>query len=260
MVPKEQADILRAEMDRQRVTDNALRAGIAAIAFGESGFVSHTETGYAHTSNARIRQVFGSRVSNLSEPQLTELKVNEEAFFNRVYGGSFGLHNLGNTEDGDGYKYRGRGLFQLTGKSNYLRYGKLTGLDLIGDPDMANMPEAAAAIAVAYMKDRYKGGGWQGMKDAVGINIADIDTTKNSLFREYMATGEFGSARIVTNPALEPTDPEISRADEPAIVEWRTAVEKIQTFLQSKGLYAGLVDGDFAGGSRLALHMYLKSK
>lgn len=260
MIPKEQADLLKGELDRQGVNDNELRAGIAAIAFGESGFISHTETGYAHTSNQRIRTIFGGRVSNLSEPQLNELKSNEEAFFNRVYGGSFGIHNLGNTEPDDGYKYRGRGLFQLTGKSNYLRYGKLTGLDLIDNPDQANEPAAAAAIAVAYMKDRYKDGGWEGMKRAVGVNIEDIDSTKNQRFQLYLRTGEFAKPRFTGDPTLEPTVGSVDHGSDPEVIEYVEAAKKIQTFLREKGFYKGVIDGDFGGGSRLALHLYIESK
>jgi putative chitinase len=53
---------------------------------------------------------------------------------------------LGNTERGDGIKYCGRGLVQLTGKSNYQRLGGLVGQDLVSSPDLAMNPEVAVKI------------------------------------------------------------------------------------------------------------------
>lgn len=194
MTEEDQAALLRTALDAQGVTDNSMRAGIAAIAMGESGFSMKPEMGYAHTPNHRIRMIFGSRVGDDSEEALNALKADPEAFFNQVYGGDFGRIQLGNTEPGDGFKFRGRGLFQLTGRANYARYGALIGKDLITNPDVADDPAVACAIAVAYMKDRYRGGGWAAMKRAVGYNIADIEATKDRLFAQYTQTGEFNHA------------------------------------------------------------------
>lgn len=61
---------------------------------------------------------------------------------------------LGNTPaaDGDGVKYAGRGLVQLTGKANYEKAGKFLGLDLLGNPDLALIPENAVRILVWGME------------------------------------------------------------------------------------------------------------
>lgn len=61
---------------------------------------------------------------------------------------------LGNTPeaDGDGIKYAGRGLVQLTGRTNYANAGKALGLDLLGRPDLALVPANAVRILVWGME------------------------------------------------------------------------------------------------------------
>src|SRR5262245_38099248 len=54
---------------------------------------------------------------------------------------------LGNTERGDGKRFKGRGPIQITGRSNYQRYGPLLGLDLIADPPRAAAPDVGFRIA-----------------------------------------------------------------------------------------------------------------
>ncbi|WP_245808314.1 glycoside hydrolase family 19 protein [Deinococcus hopiensis] len=65
-----------------------------------------------------------------------------------------GRADLGNTQKGDGYRYRGRGWIQLTGRHNYRRFGQKLGLDLEGNPDLAARADVAAKLAAAYWTDR----------------------------------------------------------------------------------------------------------
>lgn len=60
---------------------------------------------------------------------------------------------LGNLSPGDGAKYCGRGYPQLTGKTNYAKMAKVTGLDLVGHPELALRPDAAATIMIRGMED-----------------------------------------------------------------------------------------------------------
>ena len=60
---------------------------------------------------------------------------------------------LGNTLPGDGYRFRGRGYPMTTGRSNYARFGRKLGIDLLGNPDLALIPGVAYDIAQAGMLD-----------------------------------------------------------------------------------------------------------
>jgi predicted chitinase len=189
------SDHLRKALDSQGVMDPMIRAGLAAIAMGESKMQGHTERGYSRTSNTRIREVFAARVAELSDTELNTLKAVDEDFFNWVYGSQFqSIHHLGNTGDDDGFNFRGRGFIQLTGRSNYTRYSEMIGRpDILDEPDRANDPELAAQLAVAYILDRFDGGDFDDLMAAVGNNTPDIKATKRAFFEQFMTSGEFAA-------------------------------------------------------------------
>lgn len=63
-----------------------------------------------------------------------------------------GRKTLGNTQLGDGARFRGRGLIQLTGRANYRKFGALLGVDLVGDPDRAAAFPIAAQTAACFWR------------------------------------------------------------------------------------------------------------
>lgn len=62
--------------------------------------------------------------------------------------------DLGNTQPGDGKKYKGRGIFQLTGRANYNTFGKKIGKDLEGNPHLAGDAETSVLIALEYWNNK----------------------------------------------------------------------------------------------------------
>ena len=74
-----------------------------------------------------------------------------EAIANRVYANRNGN---GDEASGDGWKYRGSGYKQLTGRANYRDIGAIVGLDLENHPEMARTPQDAARVAVAFWEAR----------------------------------------------------------------------------------------------------------
>lgn len=65
-----------------------------------------------------------------------------------------GRKDLGNTHPGDGFRFRGRGLIQTTGRANYQATGEALGVDIISDPTKLAEPELAARSAAWYWQSR----------------------------------------------------------------------------------------------------------
>ena len=59
--------------------------------------------------------------------------------------------SLGNTQPGDGAKFKGRGFVQLTGRANYTKFSGPIGLSIVDQPDLANAPEVAAVLLAAFL-------------------------------------------------------------------------------------------------------------
>lgn len=81
----------------------------------------------------------------LENARLEAVRGQPEALAELMYGARMGNDNLG-----DGYRYRGRGYIQLTGRDNYRAMGEVLALDLEDNPALAAEPENAARIAVTF--------------------------------------------------------------------------------------------------------------
>lgn len=126
---------------------NAEALGMAmAQVQAECTFIPKSEN--LNYSARRLRQVFPSRVKT-DEFARQLSAAGPAAIGNTLYGGRYG-----NARD-EGYKYRGRGLIQLTFKSNYETYSSLAGVpQVVDNPDLANDPEIATKLACAYIKSK----------------------------------------------------------------------------------------------------------
>jgi len=128
----------------------------------ESAELNRTEENLAY-SPQRIMAVWPTRFKDLEEA--LAYGRNPERLGNKVYADRMGN---GPVESGDGFRYRGRGLIQITGRSNYNRIGELMGLPALAEhPDKLVTPRYAALSAAVFWEDN-------GLND-----IADTITAKN---------------------------------------------------------------------------------
>jgi predicted chitinase/biotin carboxyl carrier protein len=122
-----------------------------------------------------------------------------------------GREDLGNTEPGDGARFKGRGFIQLTGRSNYEAAGQALGLDLVGNPELASDPNVAAKAAAWYWNKRdinsaADAGDFEEVTRRINGGLTGIDARREYQGRAQTAVGEGVSlsGKTQENPSPSP--------------------------------------------------------
>jgi hypothetical protein len=133
-----------------------------------------------------------------------------KSYFNKYEG----RKDLGNTVKGDGYRFRGVGYVQLTGRRNFSVFSGLLGIDLLARPELAANPATAAKIMIMGMRDGLFTGkkmadfeSFEGMRRVVnGTDRADdIAKIANKMLEAVMVAQIKPAAAV--EPAPAPTTP-----------------------------------------------------
>lgn len=118
----------------------------------ESGGLTVTAENMSYRA-PRMLQIFGegNHSAAISQSEAEHLAGKPSALAERVYGvgNSKKAKELGNLTPGDGYKFRGSGIMQTTGRSNYRRMGERCGVDFESHPDLVCSAEHALKPALA---------------------------------------------------------------------------------------------------------------
>lgn len=138
---------LNRAMMRWKIDSRIRQAAFIAQVGHESGQLRNLVENLSYRAE-RIRQIgqasaASSRWRSLV-PRADELGGKPERLGNAVYGGRMGN---GPEDSGDGFRYRGRGLIQLTGRNNYRAAGEGLDLPLEAQPELLEQPEQAARSA-----------------------------------------------------------------------------------------------------------------
>ena len=163
-----------------------------------------------------------------------------------------GREDLGNNRPGDGRKYKGRGLLQLTGRANYRRIGKILGLPLEENPLLAGDPVTSLKIACEYWKDR-KINTPADRDDLIKVTklvngkLNGLEDRRIYLKKAKEALAEIDAIGIgIRQQAVTPV---LRRGS------WGDAVGELQGLLRSKG-YMLAVDNEFGPATELAVTLF----
>jgi putative chitinase len=190
---------LNAAMERFGIDSPARQAAFVAQLLHESRSLTAMEESFNY-SPGNLTATFNTATAQRFTPELAgqygrtaQRPANQTMIANTAYANRMGN---GTIESGDGWRYRGRGPGQLTGKDNYTRCGAALGLDLVNHPDLVAQPETGC-LAFAWF--------WaQGNPAGINLNLL-ADAGKIELLSRAVNGGPNGLAQRValTQRALQ---------------------------------------------------------
>lgn len=198
--------IMEEALMKEGLPPNAIAAIMAQTSHESMHFKRLNEN--LNYSASSLQKVFKKYFPNERIARMYARKP--EMIANRVYGGRMGN---GPEQSGDGWRYRGRGFIQLTGKNNYKAAGSALGIDLVNNPDLAQKPDVAAKIAIWYFKKNQRRiPDWSDVKRVTYvvnggyIGLADRTKEFQSYLAKYQPAAQPGGADTGTRLAQASTD------------------------------------------------------
>jgi putative chitinase len=221
--------------------DNGVRQAKIIAAVGE--VLAATLQGYEITTRLRIAHFLGQTCEESAGYRTTEEFASGEEYEGRA--------DLGNTRTGDGPRFKGRGLIQLTGRANYAEYGKALNVDLETEPQLAAEPALSLRIACEYWKRR-KVNDASDRDDIIAVTRL-VNGRTNGLDdrRKFTSAAKTAVARLegvqlsgtLSNSETRPVLHRGSKGD---------AVTQLQGQLRIL-IFTLAVDGDFGPGTEVAV-------
>jgi putative chitinase len=230
---------------------------LAQLGHESNGLTSREEN--LNYSATRLTEIWPGRFPTIDVAKPYER--NPEKLANFVYGG-----RMGNVNPGDGYRYRGRGYIQLTGRETYREIGRIAGIDLENNPDAAAKPENAIKIACAFWT-------WKNINPACDVSDFTAVTKKinggtNGLNDRLqwlskvktVVTAAPKPTTTTTTSTTTTTTPKPDPLDEAADSMANPAVKEAQKKLTRLGYYKGMIDGIYNQMMRAALWAFQKDE
>ena len=226
----------------------AVRQAAIINAVGE--VLAATLDAYQINTRLRIAHFLGQTCHESAGFRTTEEFASGERYEGRA--------DLGNTKKGDGVRYKGRGLLQLTGRANYRDMGNILGVKLEDDPELAAEPVLSLKIACEFWKKKKINNACD-LDDILAVTRF-INGGTNGLDdrRGYTARAKAAIARIegfVLSGEAPPSGgrPVLRRGSK------GDAVTELQRSLRKLGFMVA-VDGDFGAGTEVAVAAFQRDK
>ena len=224
MDPQQGEQLLLNHLLKAGVTDKKMLALALAMAKKETGNYSATVEN-TNWSAPTLRKYFRNIPDMATAEKVASMSPPERAMY--VYGRAPKGPTLGNTKPEDGWLYRGRGLFQLTGKANYEKFKQETGIDVVSNPRIVSEdPNVMAESAVRFllnskaMRSIAQTGDFEtAMRGINGGNPVPGSDERRQYYQEYLDrlnrgdisvpdTGEQGAVQISNEQAQLPAAPD----------------------------------------------------
>ena len=224
----------------------------------ESNGLTHKEENLNYSAD-RLTEIWPSRFPTLEVAK--KYAFNPEKLANFVYGG-----RMGNDDPGDGYRYRGRGYIQLTGRETYKKVGNIAGLDLEANPELAAKPENAIKIACAFwtwkkINPACDAGDFTGVTQKINGGTNGLSDRLDWLRKvKTVVSATTNGGVSTTTPTTTPAKPATTTTTpvKPKPVEQpetlaNSAVLDAQKKLTRLGYYKGILNGIYDQALRAAL-------
>ncbi|WP_448031557.1 hypothetical protein [Bradyrhizobium liaoningense] len=254
----------------------------------ETGGLSILEESGAYRA-ARIMEIFGvgkhsAAVTEAEAKRIAALPVAQRGpvLFNRVYGvgNPRKMREFGNTGPNDGWLYRGGGMMQATGKSNYAKMAKKTGLPLVEHPELLHQPDSAFMAAYLEWAQDGRCNTAADRDDVVEVRRI-INGGRNGLAecRKYLAKAkqvlaDYSAAAAVPFIAMDPAadqdavavEPQDDPAPAPNVQPLDPAVVgdpvlfDVQRRLKARRYSPGVIDGRWGSGTSGALSGFMNDR
>jgi putative chitinase len=240
MLPVDGEFILKVAPRFSGAKAEAQRRIVGAI----SGSFAQVLDSYDINTPLRVAHFMGQVTHECAGFRTTEEFASGEAYEGR--------EDLGNVKPGDGPKFKGRGLLQLTGRANYREMGKILGLPLDEKPELAGDPVTSLRIACEYWQDRKIN------TPADNDDLREVTRRVNGGFngledrRDYLRKAKIALAEMqgiaigVEQGAGVPVLRRGSNSD---------AVGELQELLKAKG-FGLTIDNDFGAATELAVKQF----
>lgn len=239
---RQHADRLIVEAHRAGIDNHREIANLLAQAQVETGNFGRLVENMNYRPEGLLA-IFPGRngMNTLAEAQAIA-KGGPEGIANTIYGGDWGKRALGNTEQGDGWDFRGRGYFQITGRANYAvaneALGARFGVDLLDEPERLAEPRIAAAAAVDFWKREVVA---LGAQDDVDLATGIINKARLELDARRAHAAEWerklDTGYVAVDPDLPPPRPIDPR--NPARMLFESVLSQVESHERERGIAGG---------------------
>ena len=242
-------DALHEILPKYGITTERRVAHFLSQCAHESAGFKRLEENLNYSAKA-LRAVFGRYFGPAPKRDADEYHRKPEMIANYVYMDEFRKYKMGNTQEGDGWRFRGRGLKQLTGRENYTRFGESVGMSAEEAAEYVATPKGAIESACWFwnankLNDIADGDDVKRMTKKINGGSIGLADRQNRYWNALKILGKDMPATVYSTD-----DDTADIMDDIGILRRGSKGEGVKLMQEALGIGA---DGDFGPGTETAL-------